>query len=134
MTVTWTNRVGNSPWIVPLYVIGGLLVLTGITLLAWGLVRRVVAPAVVPGPRPQRRAGRRRRAPPRAHPAPDRPSARRPGHLRPPGASLRPARSAGSHGLAALAIGLTGVAPAGASPRPPPAALFGRATAGPAER
>jgi hypothetical protein len=40
LTVTWTNNVGNSPWITPLYVIGSLLVLAGLVLLAWALVAR----------------------------------------------------------------------------------------------
>ncbi|HEY4614112.1 MAG TPA: hypothetical protein VIG75_01485, partial [Citricoccus sp.] len=40
LSVTWANRAGDSPWIVPLYVIGGLLVAAGIALLAWAAVRR----------------------------------------------------------------------------------------------
>lgn len=34
-SVTWVNQEGNSPWIVPLYVIGSLLVLLGVLVLVW---------------------------------------------------------------------------------------------------
>lgn len=34
-SVTWVNQEGNSPWIVPLYVIGSLLVLLGVLVLIW---------------------------------------------------------------------------------------------------
>lgn len=34
-SVTWVNQEGNSPWIVPLYVIGSVLVLIGVLLLIW---------------------------------------------------------------------------------------------------
>lgn len=34
-SVTWINQEGNSPWIVPLYIIGSLLVLFGVLLLIW---------------------------------------------------------------------------------------------------
>lgn len=40
MTVTWTNTVGDSPWIVPLFIIGSLLILVGLGLIAWALLRR----------------------------------------------------------------------------------------------
>lgn len=40
MTVTWTNRVGTSPWITPLIVLGSALILAGLALLAWALLRR----------------------------------------------------------------------------------------------
>lgn len=40
MTVTWTNTVGDSPWIIPLFVIGALLILLGLALLVWALLRR----------------------------------------------------------------------------------------------
>lgn len=40
MTVTWTSTVGDSPWIVPLFVIGILLILVGLALLVWALIRR----------------------------------------------------------------------------------------------
>lgn len=39
MTVTWTNRVGTSPWITPLIVLGSALILAGLALLAWALLR-----------------------------------------------------------------------------------------------
>ncbi|MFC0248686.1 hypothetical protein ACFFIO_09250 [Citricoccus parietis] len=45
MTVSWTNPLGDSPWIVPLAIIGGLLALAGLGLLVWALViRRRTAP------------------------------------------------------------------------------------------
>lgn len=45
MTVSWTNTLGDSPWIVPLAIIGGLLVLAGLGLLVWALlIRRRSAP------------------------------------------------------------------------------------------
>ncbi|XKH55907.1 hypothetical protein LG293_11850 [Citricoccus nitrophenolicus] len=45
MTVSWTNTLGDSPWIVPLAIIGGLLVLAGLALLVWALlIRRRAAP------------------------------------------------------------------------------------------
>ncbi|MGO1182562.1 MAG: hypothetical protein ACTHZ5_07590 [Micrococcaceae bacterium] len=34
-SVTWVNQEGNSPWIVPLYVIGSVLLLVGVLLLIW---------------------------------------------------------------------------------------------------
>ncbi|NUL43658.1 hypothetical protein F7P69_00375 [Cellulosimicrobium funkei] len=40
VTVTWTNTIGDSPWIVPLAIIGGLLVLLGLALLVWALLVR----------------------------------------------------------------------------------------------
>ncbi|MFC7402737.1 hypothetical protein [Citricoccus sp. GCM10030269] len=40
MSVTWTNTVGDSPWIVPLAIIGALLALIGIALLVWALMIR----------------------------------------------------------------------------------------------
>lgn len=40
MTVTWTNTVGGSPWIIPLFVIGALLILLGLVVLGWALLRR----------------------------------------------------------------------------------------------
>ncbi|MGM7670061.1 hypothetical protein [Microbacterium sp. A93] len=40
MTVTWTNTVGDSAWIIPLFVIGILLILVGLALLIWTLIRR----------------------------------------------------------------------------------------------
>ncbi|WP_336704302.1 hypothetical protein [Micrococcus terreus] len=40
VTVTWTNRVGDSPWIVPLLVIGPLLILIGLGLLLWAWLRK----------------------------------------------------------------------------------------------
>lgn len=40
MTVTWTNRVGESPWILPLLIIGPVLILLGLALLAWALLKR----------------------------------------------------------------------------------------------
>jgi hypothetical protein len=123
VTVSWTNRVGDSPWIVPLYVIGGLLVLVGIALLAWATVRRVrgprggartpVAPAGGPASPPSApgasgtgsTAGTAHRI--SAAPAP----AGRPGVP----TARRTVRGIGA-ALAALAIGLAGVAPAGAAP------------------
>jgi hypothetical protein len=123
MTVTWTNRVGDSPWIVPLYVIGGLLVLIGIALLAWAAVRRVRGPrdgagtpaATTDGPATPRSAkgasgtgstaGTATRA--AAAPAPAGPSG--------VPVTRRALRGIGA-GITALAIGLTGVVPAGASP------------------
>ncbi|GAA1118549.1 hypothetical protein [Citricoccus alkalitolerans] len=45
MTVSWTNTLGDSPWIIPLAIIGGLLVLAGLALLVWAFViRRRSAP------------------------------------------------------------------------------------------
>ncbi|WP_313815947.1 hypothetical protein [Citricoccus sp.] len=45
MTVSWTNTLGDSPWIVPLAIIGGLLVLAGLGLLVWAfLILRRKAP------------------------------------------------------------------------------------------
>ncbi len=45
MTVSWNNTLGDSPWIVPLAIIGGLLVLAGLGLLVWALlIRRRSAP------------------------------------------------------------------------------------------
>lgn len=38
LSVTWVNHEGDSPWIVPLYIIGAVLVLIGLTLLAWTFV------------------------------------------------------------------------------------------------
>jgi hypothetical protein len=117
MTVTWTNRVGNSPWIVPLYVIGGLLVLTGITLLAWGLVRRVRGP----------RGGAGTPAAAAGGPASPRPATGASGAGSTAGTASRTSAARGARrriaaGIAAVAIGLTGVAPAGASPSGTPAA------------
>ena len=40
MTVTWTNRVGESPWILPLLIIGPILILLGLALLVWALMKR----------------------------------------------------------------------------------------------
>lgn len=39
VTVTWTNRVGDSPWILPLLIIGPLLMLVGLGLLLWAWLR-----------------------------------------------------------------------------------------------
>jgi hypothetical protein len=123
MTVTWTNRVGDSPWIVPLYVIGGLLVLIGIALLVWAVVRRVRGPHGGSG-KPGAPAGGP--ASPRATPGASGAgstagtasmTSTRPPSARPAPAALprRTVRGVGA-GLAVLAIGLSGVAPAGAAP------------------
>lgn len=120
MTVTWTNRVGDSPWIVPLYVIGGLLVLIGLALLAWALARRgrgsrggTGAPAGPgAGPTSPRSAGgasgtgSTAGTVSRVSAAPTR---------RPAAPVRRPVRALAAT-VTALAIGLTGLAPAGAAP------------------
>lgn len=107
VTVTWTNRVGDSPWIVPLYVVGGLLVAAGIALLAWAAVRRGRGPggAVRGGTgEPARAAGSSGAGSSAAGTATR--------------AAVRRTLRGGGAGAAALVIGLAGVAPAGAAPVP----------------
>lgn len=67
MTVTWTNMVGDSPWIVPLFVIGALLILLGLALLVWALLRRRRGH---PGGGSDTAAGRPAPAPTRPNPSP----------------------------------------------------------------
>jgi hypothetical protein len=63
LSVTWTNDIGDSPWIVPLFVIGSLLVLVGIGLLVWALlVRRRQNPDHDGGPGAGGRSGSARRS------------------------------------------------------------------------
>jgi hypothetical protein len=84
LTVTWTNNVGNSPWIVPLYVIGSLLVLAGLVLLAWAFVAR----RGHHGPDGGARSGTGRRAVAQGRPGPvPRPGATGTGHARVAGAA-----------------------------------------------
>ncbi|QCU78405.1 hypothetical protein E7744_09730 [Citricoccus sp. SGAir0253] len=106
LTVTWTNRAGDSPWIVPLYVLGGLLVAAGIALLAWALLRRRRG-----GPGAGGRPGGAVRTGTVAHAA-GRSSAA--GAARGSGTTaVRSARGIGA-GLAVLALGVAGTVPAGA--------------------
>ncbi|HRO93509.1 MULTISPECIES: hypothetical protein [Micrococcaceae] len=122
MTVTWTNRVGDNPWIVPLYVIGGLLVLIGIGLLAWAAARRARGPRDGAGTPVAPGAGAA--SPPSgaassgtgstAGTVTSTSGAAVPGPSGGP-ATRRALRAIGA-GVTALAIGLTGVAPAGAAP------------------
>jgi hypothetical protein len=123
LTVTWTNRVGNSPWIVPLYVIGGLLALVGVALLAWAVVRRTRGPrggASTPAAQVGGSASPRSTPGASGTGSTTAPSARvssAPISAVPTAGapSRRGGRGLGA-GIAVLAIGLAGIAPAGAAP------------------
>ncbi|MDI3331867.1 MAG: hypothetical protein QJR09_14215 [Micrococcus sp.] len=128
MTVTWTNRVGDSPWIVPLYVIGVLLVLIGLALLAWALIRRrgpggSAGTAGTPAGRPASTgsagssgSGSTAGTASSMAAAPSAPMTAAPSRTgRGVSATRRAVRGIGA-GAVALAIGLSGVAPAGAAP------------------
>ncbi|MGD6978073.1 hypothetical protein [Citricoccus zhacaiensis] len=131
MTVTWTNRVGNSPWIVPLYVIGGLLVLIGIGLLAWAAARRARGPHGGTGTPAAQTGG----------PASPRPTPGSSGTGSTAGTTSRGSMEQGpatpsrravhgiGAGIAVLALGLSAVAPAGAAPRAADAASLAGAEA-----
>ncbi|GAA4771581.1 hypothetical protein [Citricoccus nitrophenolicus] len=61
MTVTWTNTVGDSPWIIPLFIIGALLILVGLALIVWAILRRrrgSGSGGQRPGQNPEQQSGR----------------------------------------------------------------------------
>ncbi|WMY77001.1 hypothetical protein [Citricoccus sp. I39-566] len=114
MTVTWTNTVGDSPWIVPLYIIGPLLILVGLALIAWALIRRRRGPGSG-GQRPDQHPGQ--------HPGQQ--GARGAGASGLPGGPGRPGEPGGSGGSHAVRSRVAGAAVAVLT-------LAGLAGAGPA--
>lgn len=100
VTVTWTNRVGDSPWIVPLLVIGPLLILIGLGLLLWAWLR-------------SRRGGR-----PAATQAADPGQSGRAGATSDRQSSSTARRMGAGAAVGVLVLGSSVLAPATASPSP----------------